>query len=55
MALLMSLQREMAEMKHKNEEEIRTLWTENEDMKRQLTEGNPPLKQQQKIDVSHGS
>ena len=36
MALLMSLQREMIEMKKKNEEEILSLRKENEEMKRKL-------------------
>jgi len=48
------LQREMAETKHENEEEIRSFRKENEDMKRQLTEGTLS-KQQQQPDVSLGS
>jgi len=39
--LLMSLQREMTEMKRKNGEEILALWRENDEMKRKLAEGGP--------------
>jgi len=38
--LLLSLQREMSEIRKKNEEEIRVLRKENEEMKRQLTLNN---------------
>jgi len=41
MALLMSLQREMAKMKRNNEEEILALRRENEEMKRRLEKGGP--------------
>ena len=48
--LLLSLQRKMAEMRRKNEEvsrkneqEIQALRRENEDMKRKLIEGGPPI------------
>ena len=48
MAVLMSLQKEMAEMKRtnketkkKNEDEILALWKENEEMRRKFVEGGP--------------
>jgi len=41
MVLLSALQREMVEMKQRNEEEICILKQENEDMRRKLERGHP--------------
>ena len=53
--LLMSLHREMVEMKRKNEEEIQAFRKKNEEMKKQLTEVTPSLKPDHQAGTSRAS
>ena len=62
MALLLSLQREMIEMKRKNEEitkkneqEMQALRAENEDMKKKMVEGGPSAGPTNVVDRSYTS